>query len=166
MMERRSTGSHRLPVSASVRPIAEGSLRELAFPQSGADHGDRRRVSLDECAARERRDAEQRKEVPIGGDDGDPLVATVGLEQLAPHLVAGETLDGDALRAKLLKVAKVHGARAANSAKLRNLDEPIGRLERQRPQQHAIHDAEDGGRGAGYERQGRNRHGREAGTAP
>ena len=126
---------------------------ELALPQGGTQHYDRRRIFCRERPADERPNAEQRKELSIRNDRPHPLRPVRRFEQPGRQFVSREPLKQHALGAERLQIGERHPTRAASLMNLGDLDQTIRGGKRQRPQQHTVDDAEDGRRRPRSERE-------------
>ena len=126
--------------------------------------------------ADERLDPEQREQPGLHRRGPHPLEAVAAGEVHGAHVVGGEGLDRPGLRVGLelrrrhravdrIRRRRLRGVGFAPVAAV-DLDEAVRRGKRQRPQDHAVDDAEDPGRGAGRQRQRQHHDQRGAGRAP
>ena len=145
---------------------------ERPHPQRLADQGHLRSPGLifrdAERPAGHRRDAEHRQQAAAGDERRQPH--GLALRRREIDLRANHALDRGERAAVALEVEQVgHRRRLARGPRvtvgLPDHHQAIDLGDRRRAQQHAVDDAEDGGRGANGQRQREDGHQREAGAA-
>ncbi len=142
---RAPAADERQLLTDDARVSAEAALPEPVTQNDGARPA-RAELFRRERAAERGRDAEQREEVFRDAHARDHLGQAARVERQAAARVGRQPLEGAALRAPVHEVRgrdAAHFGRAAAPVLGRGDDHALGRVERQRPHQRRVHDAED-----------------------